>query len=189
MTSSFPSPAPAAPVIQTRPQLEALVENIVELKAQRSELLDAQDAELAGIREKYRLPLAEIERYLTLEMAWAEAWARNHPAALGTTREIECAKATIGFRLTPPRVERASRKWTWHAIALKLAEVGWGQRYLRVPAAEVNKEAILAERGAVSPEELRLAGLKIIEGERFFVAPHGTAEPPGEVEPDWREAA
>lgn len=179
----------AAPTIQTRDQLEAVVENIVQLQLSRAELEHAQDQEIAGIRQKYRAPLAELERYLTLETAWAEAWARENPGALTENRSLDCAHAVIGFRVTPPLVVRASRRWTWSAAAQKLAEMAWGARYLRVPAPEVDKEAILADLEKLSPEELRAAGLKIVQGERFFITPHGHEESAPVAEPTWQEAA
>jgi hypothetical protein len=73
------------------------------------------------------------------------------------------------------------------AIAQKLGEFGWGRRYLRQPALEVNKEALLADRAELSPAELRQAGLKIVQEERFFIAPHREAEAASAE--DWREAA
>ncbi len=74
-------------------------------------------------------------------------------------------------------------------MALKLADLSWGKRYLRVPAPEVNKEALLADRAELSPAELRQAGLRIAREERFFITPHsgtGKSEP---TELEWQEAA
>jgi len=180
---------PAAPHIQTRHQLDAVVENIVQLQLDHEELQRTQEREIAAIRQKYRAPLAELERYLLIEKSWAEKWAVENPHAFGEKRSLDCTHATIGFRVTPPRIERASRKWTWSAVALKLADLGWGKRYLRVPAPEVNKEALLADRAELSPVELRQAGLRIAQEERFYIAPHRSAENITQSEMDWQEAA
>src|SRR5271163_2463176 len=118
MTSPFPMiqlppPAtPTAPVIQTRPQLEAVLENIARLQVERAELHRAQENEIAAVRQRYRAPLAEMDHYLDLETSWAEAWALTHPDALAADRSLTSAHATIGFRAAPPRIERASRRWT-----------------------------------------------------------------------------
>ncbi len=106
------SPPSAAPAIETRPQFDTVVENIVQLQLERDELERAQADEIALIRQKYRAPLAELERFLTLETSWAETWARANPQAFAGNRPLECAGATLGFRVAPPRVERASRRWT-----------------------------------------------------------------------------
>ena len=64
---------PAAPAIQTRQQLEAVLENIAHLQRERDELFQAQEKEIAEVRQRYRAPLAEMDRYLDLETSWAEA--------------------------------------------------------------------------------------------------------------------
>jgi phage host-nuclease inhibitor protein Gam len=189
-----PLPQPtqaAAPAIETRQQLDAVLENIAHLRRERDELHCARENELAAFRQRYRAPLAEMEHYLDLETSWAESWARAHPDAFAADRSLACAHATIGFRAEPPRIERASRRWTWSRIALTLAGLAWGGRYLRVPAPEVDKEALLVDLAGLSPLELRNAGIKIVQGERFFITPHPNAATPSSpaLEPAWQEAA
>ena len=175
----------AAPTIQTRQHLDVVVENIVHLQRDRDELACAQEKEIAAIREKYRASLAELERYLLLEKSWVENWARENRGAFAANRTLDCAHATIGFISTPPRIERASRRWTWSRIAQCLSEVAWGRRYLRQPAPEVDKEALVANLATLSPVDLRAAGIKIIQGERFQITPREEAE----NTVSWQEAA
>ncbi len=66
---------------------------------------------------------------------------------------------------------------------MALGGLDWGKRYLRVPSAEVDKEAIVADMAWLSAADLRDVGLKVVQGERFFIAAHKTSEPA------WREAA
>jgi phage host-nuclease inhibitor protein Gam len=191
MTPLPPSPQPAAPAIQTRGQLDVVLENIAHLQRERDELYRAQENEIAAVRQRYRAPLAEMDRYLDLETSWAEAWARGNPGAFAADRSLACAHATIGFRTLPPRIERASRRWTWSRIALTLADLPWGRRYLRVPAPEVDKEALVADLAGLSPVELRNAGLIVVQGEQFHITPHVPAETTSApaAEPAWQEAA
>jgi phage host-nuclease inhibitor protein Gam len=172
------------PSIQTRQQVEAVLENIGHLQRERDELARERDDEIAAVRQRYRAPLAEMESFLELETSWVEAWARAHPEALGSNRSLTGAHATIGFRAEPQRLERASRRWTWSRIAITLAGLAWGKRYLRIPAPEVDKEALLADLATLSPVELRNAGLIIVQGEHFFITPHSTA-----ADPSWQQAA
>src|SRR5277367_3363915 len=101
---------------------------------------------------------------------------------------MTCTHAVIGFRVSPPRIDRASRKWTWAEVAVKLSELAWGRRYLRTPAPEVNKEALLADRAELSTAELKQAGIKIVQDERFYITPH-REETSAEAESAWQEAA
>jgi phage host-nuclease inhibitor protein Gam len=187
-TLSHPA-QPVSPAIRNRRQLDVVIENIVQLRLDRAELERGQEREIMAIRQKFRPALAEIYRYLLAETAWVENWARENPAAFGEKRSLDCTHATIGFRAPPPRIEKASRKWTWSAVALKLADLSWGKRYLRIPAPEVNKEALLADRAELSPVELRQAGLRIVHEERFFIEAHGVADNADQSEADWQAAA
>jgi phage host-nuclease inhibitor protein Gam len=175
----FAPPVPAAvdvPKIRTRQQLDVLLENIADLQRERDDLMRAQENEIAAVRQRYRAPLAEIEDYLQLETGWAEAWARENSAALGSDRTLTSPHATLGFRGEPPRIERASRRWNWTRIALTLAGLPWGKRYLRIPSPEVDKDALLADLPRLSPVELRSAGIRVVEGEQFFLTTHGGSE-------------
>ena len=189
MNNTIPLPAGTpAPAITSRHELDAVVENIVQLQLNRAEIEREQDQEIAGIRQKFRAPLAEIERYLTLETSWVETWARSNPDTFRDRQSLALTHAVIGFRVSPHRVDRASRKWTWSSIAEKLGEMAWGRRYLRQPPLEVNKEALLADRSDLSAAELRTVGLKIVQEERFYIAPHRETEGIDANEA-WQEAA
>ncbi len=180
----FPQPSePTAPVIQTRAQLDAVLENIANLQHERAELYRAQENEIAAVRQRYRAPLAELDHFLDLETRWAETWATAHPDAFGPDRALASAHAIIGFRAEPPRIERASRRWTWSRIAVTLAGLAWGKRYLRIPAPEVDQDALLADLAHLSPVELRHAGMRVVQGETFFITPHP------QTKPAWQQAA
>ena len=163
------APLPAPPEISTRAQLEALLENIAELRREREAAFAAQEAELAAVRQRHRAQLTELQNLLALETSWAEAWAREHRGELSADGTLGFANATLGFRAGGPRVERASRRWTWSRIAAALAAVPWGARYLRTPEPVVDPEAIVADLGKLSREALRAAGMEVVEGEQFFV--------------------
>ncbi len=99
-------------------------------------------------------------------------------------------RLTIGFRAELPRIERASRRWTWSRIATALAALPWGRRYLRIPEPVVDQEALVADLGKLSREELRAAGMEVVEGEHFFLTPRAADESAAEnSEPVWQEAA
>ncbi len=181
--------APAAPTIGTRAQLDALLDNIAELHRERDALWQAQEAELAAVRQRYRAPLTDLERMLQAETGWAEAWAREHRAELGPGGALERGHATLGFRSQPPRLERASRRWTWSRIALTLAALPWGRRYLRIPEPVVDQDAIVADLGKLSPEDLRAAGMTVVAGEQFFLEPRAASADATAENAPWREAA
>ena len=71
----FP-PAPTTPAIRTRAQLDMLLENISELHREREAAWQAQEADIAAVRQRHRAHLTELQNLLALETSWAEAWAR-----------------------------------------------------------------------------------------------------------------
>lgn len=186
-----PPSAAAPPAVRTRAQLESLLENIAELHRERDVLWRAQEAEIAATRQRYRAPLAELQDLLRLETTWAENWARANRTELGPRLTLECRHATLGLREDPPRIERASRRWTWSRIAAMLAALPWGARYLRAPEPVVDQDALLADLADLSPEDLRAAGLEVVTGEQFFLTPKAAETPAVGIspEPAWQEAA
>ena len=185
-------PGAAAPAIRTRAQLEVLLENIGELHREHEAAWRAQEAEIAAVRLRHRAQLTELQNLLALETSWAEGWARTHRgelAADGTLAKVlRTTHATLGFRTEAPRLERASRRWTWSRIAATLAALPWGARYLSTPEPVVDQAAIVADLGRLSREGLRAAGMEVIEGERFFLTPRAD-NPAAAPEAAWREAA
>jgi phage host-nuclease inhibitor protein Gam len=171
-TTPFPTlaPTPASTAIQTRQQLETVLENIAALRREHTDLQLAQENELAAVRHKYRSQLAELETFLDLETSWVETWAHAHPEAFATAgRAIVSEHATIGFRAAPPRLERASRRWNWSRIAHTLAAVPWGRRYLRLPAPEVDRDLLLADLPRLSLADLRATGIRVQQGDQFYL--------------------
>jgi phage host-nuclease inhibitor protein Gam len=164
------------PAVQTREQLETVLENIVHMRREREALWQDQERELNAVREKFRLQFTELDHCLELETNWAETWARANPDQLGEGRSLTARHATVEFRADPPHIERASRRWNWTRIALTLADLDWGKRYLRTPPAEVDKDAIVHDLPTLSPELLRTAGLKVFQGERFQITPHAETD-------------
>lgn len=158
-------------IIKTLAQFEAVVENIVELKRSRAEIIATLDREIAAVREKYQKLIAEMDGHLRTETEWAQTWFSQHPEVMDEKRSLRLPCATVGFVPTDRTVARASRRWTWGKIAKALADLPWGKDYLRQPDPEVDKAKILANLATLSVTDLRQAGLKIIDGERFCIEP------------------
>jgi phage host-nuclease inhibitor protein Gam len=182
---------PPVPEIRTRRDLDALLENIAQLHRVRDDLRREQENEIAGVRQRYRASFAELENFLALETGWAEAWARAHRHDFTADGTLVGAQTTIGFRAEPPRVERASRRWTWSRIAATLGELDWGRRYLRTPAPEVDQAALTADLGKLSHDDLRAAGMIVVQGDSFYITPpiRESETATAMIEPDWQKAA
>jgi hypothetical protein len=85
---------------------------------------------------------------------------------------MDCLLATIGFELTPWRVEKVSGQATPSAnrACAWRGSVG-ARRMCAIPIRKSNKEKILADRAKLTPEQLKEVGLKIEQDENFYIRP------------------
>jgi hypothetical protein len=164
------------PVIKTRAQFEIVVENIVEMKRSRADAVNMMEMEIAAVREKHQKLILEIEHHLRAETEWAQMWFLQHPEVMDKDRALKLNVATVGLVSSGRELVRASRRWTWTRIAEALGQLPWGKNYLRQPEPEVDKDKVLANLAVLDPVELRAAGLKVIEGEHFFIEPKPSTE-------------
>lgn len=157
----------------TRPELENLIRDVVclhlRLDARRSEM----ECEIADIRNRHSQDIDALERELVTKRAHIHLWAEDNREVFLGKKSIECHHGIIGFRSAPPRLEKIKNDTTWDHIAKKLRRFAWGSDYIRTPKpqAEVNKEAILANRHKLDDGKLQKAGLRIVQEERFYIAP------------------
>lgn len=159
--------------ISTRTELENLIGDVVclslRLDARRSEM----EREITEIRNRHTADIDTIERELIHKRAAIHLWAEDNRTIFRGKKSLDCHHGTIGFRSGPPKLEKIKPTTTWDDIAQKLRTLHWGSDYLRTPnpQPEVNKEAILADRHKLDRTKLHKAGLRIVQDERFYIAP------------------
>lgn len=87
-------------------------------------------------------------------------------------RTMTFASGEIGFRNNPPKVMQLNRKYTV-ATSVELIKKIFKGGYLRVKE-EIDKETLLADYSnkELTDQKLASVGLKIDQGETFFVKPN-----------------
>ena len=180
MTSPSPHPRPT-PTVRTRPQLDALLENIAALQRERADLLAAQEkGARRHSRQRYRAPLTEVEDFSPRRdelgrNLGADAHPgshcrppRSHPHVGAGARHARLPRRAAAASTAPAAAGpgRAS-----HGA---LADLAMGPAATSAsPAPEVDKDAHRPRpRAIVSPADLRAAGMIITQGETFFIEPH-----------------
>jgi hypothetical protein len=83
----------------------------------------------------------------------------------------ETSLAVFGFELTPHRVETANRKIKWADVVTRLLRLPWGKAYVRQAEPKPDKEALLADREKLTPEQCTAAGIAFAQDEQFFIRP------------------
>ena len=161
------------PLEITSPEaLDAVVADIVRRRIKRTEATAAKDGEVAAVEKRHQAVLVAInEEIATREAAVQEYCTANRTTLFPKVKSRETPLATIGFELTPPRVEPASRKVKWSDIVTRLLRLPWGKAYVRQAEPKPDKEALLADRERLSPEQCTAAGIRFEQDEQFFIRP------------------
>jgi phage host-nuclease inhibitor protein Gam len=159
-------------IIHSRAALETVVADVVKLKLEHTLATAAMEQEIAEIQKRHQENFLGIGRQIEAREAGIFVYCQKNRAALFPEKKsLDLLLATVGFELTPPRVEKISGKDTFGKIGLRLENLDWGTAYVRYPDPEVNKEKILADRAQLKPDQLQEAGLKIEQDENFFIRP------------------
>jgi phage host-nuclease inhibitor protein Gam len=159
--------------LASREAMESTVADIVRLKLQHARLTAAMEEEIAAVRKRHQEAVVEICRDLESKEASVRVYCEKHRAELFRHRKsLDLLLAEVGFECTPHRVEKRAGRSSWPAIARRLLGLDWAaEKYVRAPAPEVDKQALLRDRHTLTPERLAEAGLKFAQDENFFIRP------------------
>lgn len=152
--------------------LDTAIAHVVRLRIQRTQLVAEKDAEVALIEKRFAARIATAEERIATEEQRIHEYCEAHRAELfPVNKSRETATAAFGYELTPPRVETSSRKVTWKDVVARLLKLTWGKAYVRTPEPKPDKEALLADREKLTPEQLTAAGITFAQDEQFFIRP------------------
>ena len=155
--------------------LDARAADVVRYKILLTKHTAKKDARVAEIEKQFDAEMAEVRG----SIADLEADCRDYCEANRTDPDLfrdgnksrETSLCTMGFRMSPPRVETTSRKVKWADVVTRLLRLPWGKAYVRTPAPQPDKEALLADRQRLTPEQLTAAGIQFAQDESFFLEP------------------
>ena len=152
--------------------LDHQVAEIVRLKIKHTQRTAEKDAEVAAIEKRHTAGLSVLQEKIAAHEEEVRAYCTAHRAELFPEKKSrETSLAVFGFELTPPRVELASRKIKWADVVARLLRLAWGRAYLNQPEPKPDKNALLADREKLAPEQLVAAGIQFCQDEQFFIRP------------------
>ncbi len=158
-------------IVASREGLQGIVGEIIQLRLEHTALTTEMEQELAAVQRKYQPRLMTLARQIQSRESGAYVWCHTNRPAFGEKKSLELPCATIGFRLTPPRVEKLLERDTWSAVARRLELLDWGKTFVSYAEPAPNKEALLRERVKLTTEQLHQAGISIAQDENFFIDP------------------
>lgn len=152
--------------------LDAAVAEVVRLKIDLTRRTAEKDAEVAAVEKRHTAGLTTLqERIAAAEEQVKDYCDANRGCLFTEKKSRETSLAVFGYELTPPRVEPASRKVKWADVVARLARLAWGKAYLNQPEPKPDKNALLADREKLTPEQVTAAGIQFCQDEQFFIRP------------------
>jgi len=172
------------PVAQlaTRADAEMAVNELATAENNRRKLAAQMDAEILAIQERYQPSIALCKAAIAARTDALENWASANPQEFPKNKKsIAFLVGTIGFRTGTPKVSLLSRAWNWEKVLAAIQARAF--QFVRT-SEEVDKDAILSfvascqtpeDRSATEQNVLTPIGVKVSQGETFYVEPNLTA--------------
>ncbi|MEO5363429.1 MAG: host-nuclease inhibitor Gam family protein [Magnetococcus sp. DMHC-8] len=155
------------PVPQSRDDVDRAIARIGTLQRDRVRVHADKDEQMAEINREHKARLEPLEEEIRLQQQGIQIWCESHRAELtqsGKVKFHEFPSGTVKWRMSPPKVILKGID-----VLLELLRTRGLDRFIRTKE-EVNKEAILADHGAVAG----VPGIKIDQVENFIVEPFET---------------
>lgn len=152
--------------------LDSAVAEVVRQRILHTKAVAARDAALAEVEQRHQAAITTIAGQITtLESGIQDYCTACREALFASKKSRETALAEFGFELTPPRVETANKKVKWRDVVGRLLGLAWGSAYVRQPEPQPDKQALLADRERLTPEQRAAAGIQFCQDEQFFIRP------------------
>lgn len=161
-------------VIRDRAEAESHVNTVAALVNERRATAADMDEEILNLKRTYEVELANLDVQIKVGTDHLEAWAVANPDEFGKKKSIEFLAGIIGFRTGTPKLALLNRQWNWELVTAAVENLL--PNFIRNKP-EVDKEAIIAQREELA-EFLPSVGVKVTQGETFFVEPKLTEEKP-----------
>ena len=163
----------------TREQMDATMGQIRDLTIERNFLNADREAQLKAIDDRLGPQLQHLNETLQTLTAHVKAWADENPEEFAGKKSLETTHGTLGWRMGQWQVEKLAG-WIWSRtkksakaakVVLELLKDKFGKKYVRIKE-EVDKDALIADRGTLTAEQLQSVGVRLLQEEHFFVDPN-----------------
>jgi len=156
----------------TREEAEAVMNELALAENNKRTLAAKLDREILAAQERVAPALARCDEVVREKSAALKAWAEANPQLFAKRKSVDLLAGTLGFRTGTPKLALLSRAWNWDTVTEAVGH--FLPNFIRSKP-EVDKEAILAQREEEAIKFiLPKCGLKVTQGESFFVEPNLT---------------
>lgn len=158
----------AAAEVATREQAEMVLAEHARLSAALEIILAELGEKIVALNEQYEGQIELLRERIKSKTKLLNTWADANPEEFGTKKSIEFIFGRLGYRTKPPSVKAVQGKLDELIPTLKITMAKWIRE-----VAEIDKETILADyrNKRFTDEDLLQYGIKVTQGETFFVEP------------------
>lgn len=157
------------PILNTLDDVDARLGDLAYATNERIRRVADMDAMILEIKQKFEVDLNAAEADIKSACADLEMWATANPDQFVKRKSLELLNGVLGFRTGTPKLVPLARAWTWEKITEQVC--AFLPNFVRSKP-EVDKEAILGQRDEPAIQAiLPRCGLKVTQGEKFFVEP------------------
>lgn len=186
-------------ILVTREGMEAAVNDYARLKLELIAETARMEAEKTAVEKRFEERINSLGRQIEDKFASVQNYCLTHRSEVlpGDRKSFETVAAVVKFYNTPHRVE-VRRKEKLGSLAKRLLGLVFNagkpnelncEKYTREADPELNKEALLADRGVLTPEQLDAMNIKFEWDEIFAIEPKSQLAEAGTVAVDERAAA
>lgn len=163
---------PLALVITSEDAMRGLLNELCETQCLLAEQNAAHDMMITALNATHDDAVQPLRTRLAQLEASIQLFCVSHRETLFTDgkKSVEYSNAIVGFRDDPPAVGKLIKGDTDENIAERLSETEWGEIYMHWKAA-LDKKALLRDRETLTPQQLKLAGIRFDQEEKFFITP------------------
>lgn len=131
---------------------------------QRDKIAAKMNLKLTAVRDQFEPEIAGLSVVIDAETARLRAFADQHPDLFARVKSFKLTHGTIGYRLGNFALKTV-KGITWvRAINLIKDRL---PGYIRTKE-EVDKEALLADRAKLTPNDFQRVGLRVEQAEAFY---------------------
>jgi len=160
-------------LIANRSEAEAVMNELAMIENNKRRFIALMDAAVLRVQEESAPSIAACDAAIKVKSDALRLWAEANPYEFPKGKKsIAFLAGTLGFRTGTPKLALLNRAFNWDKCADLVAQ--YLPNFIR-NRPEVDKEAIIGQRDDEAIKAcLPRCGLKVIQGESFFVEPNLT---------------
>lgn len=169
-TKKAKKPAFIIPVIVTEDGLASSANRFIEVDLELKRLTTEHEQKIAALNTEFDKATEELVAERERLVGSCHLYCENNRELFNEEkRSRDYRNARVGFRWHPVKVDKIASKDTFDAIAERLEDLPWGEKYVVYKGPNLLKDDLIKDQANLTEKQLREAGIKFTRDESFFI--------------------